>query len=71
MCTAGLRRYESAVANGTAPAEPPVECATTLGLLVPVPGEPGLLAPVTPTIAAGRTLTPLEQTVAEGKLRLE
>ncbi|MGX2993982.1 helix-turn-helix transcriptional regulator [Streptomyces sp. JNUCC 64] len=59
------------MANGTAPADPPVACATGLRLLVPVPGEPGLLSPVTPTIAAGRALAPLEQTLAEGQLRLE
>ncbi|MFF9147948.1 helix-turn-helix transcriptional regulator [Streptomyces sp. NPDC055051] len=59
------------MANGTAPADPPVACATGLGLLVPVPGEPGLLAPVTPTIAAGLTLTPLSQILTEGQLRLE
>ncbi|MFF5974551.1 LuxR C-terminal-related transcriptional regulator [Streptomyces sp. NPDC012769] len=34
-------------------------------------GEPGLLAPVTPAIAAGRVLAPLEETLAEGKRRLD
>ena len=71
LCEPGLRRYESAVAGGSVPSDPPVHCATELGLLVPVPGEPGLLAPVTPAIAAGRALAPLEQTLAEGKRRLD
>ncbi|MER8235572.1 LuxR C-terminal-related transcriptional regulator [Streptomyces sp. NPDC101490] len=71
MCESGLRRYESAVTGGPVPAEPPVRCATELGLLVPVPGEPGLLAPVAPTIAAGRTLAPLERELADSRRRLE
>ncbi|MEV4947955.1 LuxR C-terminal-related transcriptional regulator [Streptomyces sp. NPDC053755] len=71
LCEAGLRRYQSAVCSGTVSADPPVHCATRLGLLEPVVGEPGLLASVPPTIAAGRTLTPLEETLAEGKRRLD
>lgn len=53
------------------PADPPVHCALALGLLTPVPGEPGLLAPVPPAIAAAHTLSPLEETLAEGKRRLK
>ncbi|WP_406062413.1 LuxR C-terminal-related transcriptional regulator [Streptomyces sp. NBC_01077] len=59
------------MAAGSVPADPPVHCAAELGLLVPVPGEPGLLTPVTPAIAAGRTLAPLEETLAAATRRLE
>lgn len=71
LCELGLRRYETAVTGGPVPAEPPVRCATELGLLVPVPGEPGLLAAVTPATAARRTLAPLERELAENRIRLE
>ncbi|MEU7026398.1 LuxR C-terminal-related transcriptional regulator [Streptomyces sp. NPDC046275] len=38
---------------------------------MPAAGEPGLLSPVTPAIAAGRTMAPLERTLAEGRRRLD
>ncbi|MEV7282338.1 LuxR C-terminal-related transcriptional regulator [Streptomyces sp. NPDC093111] len=38
---------------------------------MPVPGEPGLLAAVTPATAARRTLAPLERELAENRIRLE
>ncbi|MEU1311178.1 helix-turn-helix transcriptional regulator [Streptomyces cinnamoneus] len=64
VCAAGLDFYRRALAQGSGTGDPP-ECLVTLGLLRPVAGAPGSLAPVPPDVAAAALARPVERAILD------
>ncbi|MFI2606499.1 LuxR C-terminal-related transcriptional regulator [Kitasatospora sp. NPDC018619] len=62
LCDRGIEFYRTALAEGEASGEAP-ECLLAMGLLRPLPGTGGRLAPVPPDIAATGMARPLELAV--------